>query len=88
MLHITAGEIEFHQHQYGLNQVGNVKAVAAVRRRRDDNSTKDWFYHRAVATAFNWSVEYFRERQMKQNEADELGSTDYNGGLLRCESQK
>ena len=32
---------------------------------------------------FDWSVEYFREPQMKQNEADEPGSADYNGRLWR-----
>jgi regulator-associated protein of mTOR len=32
---------------------------------------------------FDWSVEYFREPQMKPTEADEPGSTDYNGRLWR-----
>lgn len=32
---------------------------------------------------FEWSVEYFREPQMKPSEADEPGSTDYNGRLWR-----
>lgn len=32
---------------------------------------------------FDWSMEYFREPQMKQNEADEPGSTDYNQRLWR-----
>lgn len=32
---------------------------------------------------FEWSVEYFREPQMKPTEADEPGSTDYNGRLWR-----
>jgi len=32
---------------------------------------------------FEWSVEYFREPQMKPNEADEPGSTDYNERLWR-----
>lgn len=30
-----------------------------------------------------WSIEYFREPQMKNKEADEPGSTDYNGRLWR-----
>lgn len=30
-----------------------------------------------------WSIEYFREPQMKNNEADEPGSTDYNERLWR-----
>ncbi|KAF2273663.1 uncharacterized protein EI97DRAFT_460851 [Westerdykella ornata] len=32
---------------------------------------------------YEWSVEYFREPQMKPTEADEPGSTDYNGRLWR-----
>ena len=32
---------------------------------------------------FEWSIEYFREPQMKPTEADEPGSTDYNGRLWR-----
>jgi regulator-associated protein of mTOR len=32
---------------------------------------------------YEWSVEYFREPQMKPSEADEPGSTDYNGRLWR-----
>ncbi|KAF1983882.1 WD repeat-containing protein-like protein mip1 [Aulographum hederae CBS 113979] len=32
---------------------------------------------------FDWSVEYFREPQMKPSEADEPGSTDYNQRLWR-----
>jgi regulator-associated protein of mTOR len=32
---------------------------------------------------FEWSVEYFREPQMQPPEADEPGSTDYNGRLWR-----
>jgi regulator-associated protein of mTOR len=32
---------------------------------------------------FDWSVEYFREPQMKPPEADEPGSTDYNERLWR-----
>ncbi|KAF2397315.1 putative meiotic regulator-interacting protein [Trichodelitschia bisporula] len=32
---------------------------------------------------YDWSVEYFREPQMKPNEADEPGSTDYNERLWR-----
>ncbi|PSN70030.1 WD repeat-containing protein-like protein mip1 [Corynespora cassiicola Philippines] len=32
---------------------------------------------------FEWSVEYFREPQMKPTEADEPGSMDYNGRLWR-----
>ncbi|PVI06467.1 hypothetical protein DM02DRAFT_582168 [Periconia macrospinosa] len=32
---------------------------------------------------FEWSVEYFREPQMKPAEADEPGSMDYNGRLWR-----
>ncbi|KAF2007518.1 hypothetical protein P154DRAFT_592980 [Amniculicola lignicola CBS 123094] len=35
------------------------------------------------STFFEWSVEYFREPQMKPTEADEPGSTDYNGRLWR-----
>jgi regulator-associated protein of mTOR len=35
------------------------------------------------STFFEWSIEYFREPQMKPNEADEPGSTDYNGRLWR-----
>ncbi|KAB8356410.1 hypothetical protein FH972_023993 [Carpinus fangiana] len=35
------------------------------------------------STFFDWSVEYFREPQMKQNEADEPGSEDYNVRLWR-----
>lgn len=34
-------------------------------------------------TFFEWSVEYFREPQMKPNEAEEPGSTDYNERLWR-----
>jgi regulator-associated protein of mTOR len=36
-----------------------------------------------VSRFFDWSVEYFREPQMKPVEADEPGSTDYNGRLWR-----
>jgi regulator-associated protein of mTOR len=36
-----------------------------------------------VSNFFDWSVEYFREPQMKPTEADEPGSTDYNGRLWR-----
>ncbi|KAF2021913.1 WD repeat-containing protein-like protein mip1 [Aaosphaeria arxii CBS 175.79] len=32
---------------------------------------------------FEWSAEYFREPQMRPTEADEPGSTDYNGRLWR-----
>ena len=32
---------------------------------------------------YDWSVEYFREPQMKPSEADEPGSTDYNERLWR-----
>ncbi|KAF2752340.1 hypothetical protein M011DRAFT_415696 [Sporormia fimetaria CBS 119925] len=32
---------------------------------------------------FEWALEYFREPQMKATEADEPGSTDYNGRLWR-----
>ncbi|KAF2805386.1 WD repeat-containing protein-like protein mip1 [Mytilinidion resinicola] len=32
---------------------------------------------------YEWSVEYFREPQMKATEADEPGSTDYNSRLWR-----
>jgi regulator-associated protein of mTOR len=32
---------------------------------------------------FEWSIEYFREPQMKPNEAEEPGSTDYNERLWR-----
>ncbi len=35
------------------------------------------------STFFEWSIEYFREPQMKSNEADEPGSTDYNERLWR-----
>lgn len=35
------------------------------------------------STFFDWSIEYFREPQMKANEADEPGSTDYNERLWR-----
>ncbi|KAF2741247.1 hypothetical protein EJ04DRAFT_571372 [Polyplosphaeria fusca] len=35
------------------------------------------------STFYEWSVEYFREPQMKPSEADEPGSTDYNGRLWR-----
>ncbi|KAI1511318.1 hypothetical protein A1F97_03072 [Pyrenophora tritici-repentis] len=35
------------------------------------------------STFYEWSVEYFREPQMKPTEADEPGSTDYNGRLWR-----
>jgi regulator-associated protein of mTOR len=36
-----------------------------------------------VSRFYEWSVEYFREPQMKPTEADEPGSTDYNGRLWR-----
>jgi regulator-associated protein of mTOR len=36
-----------------------------------------------VSTFFEWSIEYFREPQMKPNEAEEPGSTDYNERLWR-----
>lgn len=32
---------------------------------------------------YEWSVEYFREPQMKSSEADEPGSEDYNARLWR-----
>ena len=35
------------------------------------------------STFYEWSVEYFREPQMKPSEADEPGSTDYNERLWR-----
>lgn len=35
------------------------------------------------STFFDWSVEYFRDPQMKPNEADEPGSVEYNGRLWR-----
>jgi regulator-associated protein of mTOR len=35
------------------------------------------------STFLEWSIEYFREPQMKANEADEPGSTDYNERLWR-----
>lgn len=35
------------------------------------------------STFYEWSVEYFREPQMRPTEADEPGSTDYNGRLWR-----
>ncbi|KAI9819131.1 MAG: hypothetical protein M1827_007287 [Pycnora praestabilis] len=35
------------------------------------------------STFLNWSIEYFREPQMKPSEADEPGSTDYNQRLWR-----
>ncbi|KAF2452426.1 raptor N-terminal caspase like domain-containing protein [Lineolata rhizophorae] len=35
------------------------------------------------STFYDWSVEYFREPQMKPAEADEPGSTDYNMRLWR-----
>ncbi|KAI9050277.1 hypothetical protein LZ554_005445 [Drepanopeziza brunnea f. sp. 'monogermtubi'] len=35
------------------------------------------------STFFEWSIEYFREPQMKPSEADEPGSTDYNERLWR-----
>jgi regulator-associated protein of mTOR len=35
------------------------------------------------STFLDWSIEYFREPQMKPNEADEPGSTDYNERLWR-----
>jgi regulatory associated protein of mTOR len=35
------------------------------------------------STFFEWSAEYFREPQMRPTEADEPGSTDYNGRLWR-----
>lgn len=35
------------------------------------------------STFFEWSIEYFREPQMKPNEAEEPGSTDYNERLWR-----
>lgn len=36
-----------------------------------------------TSTFLEWSIEYFREPQMKNNEADEPGSTDYNERLWR-----
>ncbi|KAF3941315.1 hypothetical protein ABW19_dt0202382 [Dactylella cylindrospora] len=36
-----------------------------------------------ASTFFEWSVEYFREPQMKPTEADEPGSLDYNQRLWR-----
>ncbi|KAF3083901.1 hypothetical protein TWF569_010153 [Orbilia oligospora] len=36
-----------------------------------------------TSTFFEWSVEYFREPQMKPTEADEPGSLDYNQRLWR-----
>lgn len=36
-----------------------------------------------TSTFLDWSIEYFREPQMKPNEADEPGSTDYNERLWR-----
>ncbi|RKF75514.1 Target of rapamycin complex 1 subunit mip1 [Golovinomyces cichoracearum] len=33
---------------------------------------------------YDWSIEYFREPQMKPNEAEEPGSTEYNERLWRC----
>ena len=36
-----------------------------------------------VSHFFDWSIEYFREPQMKPSEADEPGSTDYNERLWR-----
>ncbi|EPS36808.1 hypothetical protein H072_9652 [Dactylellina haptotyla CBS 200.50] len=36
-----------------------------------------------ASTFFEWSVEYFREPQMKPTEADEPGSLDYNERLWR-----
>jgi len=35
------------------------------------------------STFLDWSIEYFREPQMKPNEAEEPGSTDYNERLWR-----
>ncbi|ROT35352.1 WD repeat domain-containing protein mip1 [Sodiomyces alkalinus F11] len=35
------------------------------------------------STFFDWSVEYFREPQMKPSESDEPGSTEYNERLWR-----
>lgn len=35
------------------------------------------------STFMDWSIEYFREPQMKPNEADEPGSVDYNQRLWR-----
>ncbi|KAK6603483.1 meiotic regulator-interacting protein (WD repeat domain-containing protein) [Botrytis cinerea] len=35
------------------------------------------------STFLEWSIEYFREPQMKPNEAEEPGSTDYNERLWR-----
>ncbi|MBE7180548.1 MAG: hypothetical protein INR71_04925, partial [Terriglobus roseus] len=35
------------------------------------------------STFYDWSVEYFREPQMKASEAEEPGSTDYNERLWR-----
>ncbi|EON66333.1 hypothetical protein W97_05726 [Coniosporium apollinis CBS 100218] len=36
-----------------------------------------------ISRFYDWSVEYFREPQMKPSEADEPGSTDYNMRLWR-----
>jgi regulator-associated protein of mTOR len=36
-----------------------------------------------TSTFLEWSVEYFQEPQMKQSDADEPGSTDYNERLWR-----
>ena len=36
-----------------------------------------------TSTFLEWSIEYFREPQMKPNEAEEPGSTDYNERLWR-----
>ncbi|KAI0476188.1 raptor N-terminal caspase like domain-containing protein [Xylariaceae sp. FL0804] len=36
-----------------------------------------------TSTFLNWSIEYFREPQMKPSEAEEPGSTDYNERLWR-----
>ncbi|RKF64011.1 Target of rapamycin complex 1 subunit mip1 [Erysiphe neolycopersici] len=33
---------------------------------------------------YDWSIEYFREPQMKPHEAEEPGSTEYNERLWRC----
>ncbi|KAI0397690.1 raptor N-terminal caspase like domain-containing protein [Xylariaceae sp. FL0594] len=35
------------------------------------------------STFLDWSIEYFREPQMKPSEAEEPGSTEYNGRLWR-----
>ncbi|KHJ35166.1 putative wd repeat-containing protein mip1 [Erysiphe necator] len=33
---------------------------------------------------YDWSIEYFKEPQMKQHETEEPGSTEYNERLWRC----